>query len=135
MAAMSDGFDELDAALAKLPDMLQVELLGLAVAAGAEVLRDGAERRAPRLTGDLAEGMTYQLTAHRDGVTASIGPDKDSFYGLFQEFGTSHQPARPFLRPTVDEDGARAVSAIAQKLKEGLERKARQLGQGAPKAA
>lgn len=35
-------------------------------------------------------------------VITRVGPTKAAFYGLFQEFGTAHHAARPFMRPTWD---------------------------------
>lgn len=37
----------------------------------------------------------------RSAVT-SVGPTQRAFYGLFQEFGTAHHAAKPFMRPTWD---------------------------------
>lgn len=124
---MTDGFDQLDAALARLPDVVQVSVLGVAVARAAEVLQNGAQRRARVRTGDLASGMTFELEGTKDGITAHVGPSKEEFYGFFLEFGTAHAPAYPFLRPTIDEDGARAVAVLAATLKDGIDRAARTL--------
>lgn len=34
--------------------------------------------------------------------TVAIGPSQHSFFGSFAEFGTSHQPATPWMRPAWD---------------------------------
>jgi HK97 gp10 family phage protein len=121
------GFAELDRALAELPHAVQVSVLGVAVARGADIIRHGAGNRAPVGKGDLAGLMTYEMEAIRDGITAHIGPAKETFYGLFQEFGTSRHAAQPFLRPAIDEDGSRAVQVLAVELGRGIEREAKRL--------
>lgn len=127
MAAGLRGFDELDRALAELPDLVQVSVLGAAVAKGAEVIRAGAESRAPRRTGELAGSMTVDIEATRAGVTAHVGPGKEQFWGLFQEFGTVRHAAQPFLRPAIDEEGPSAVGVLGDVLGAGVEREAARL--------
>lgn len=46
----------------------------------------------------------------------------DLFYGRFHEFGTVKMPARPFLRPALEENTARATEAIANRLRQRLEK-------------
>lgn len=74
-----------------------MSLEDLKEAAAREVVRD-AKRRAPVQEGDLQSSIRAE------------GPDSDGdwlvgsniFYSVFQEFGTVHQPAQPYLRPAVD---------------------------------
>jgi HK97 gp10 family phage protein len=40
----------------------------------------------------------------------TVAPSRHSFYGMFAEFGTSHQPAHPWMRPSFE---AAAPEAIA----------------------
>lgn len=127
MAVGVRGFVELDRVLATLPDVVQVSVLGAAVAKGGEIIRAGAEARAPRRTGELAGGMTMEIEATRGGVTAHVGPGKEQFWGLFQEFGTVRQAAQPFLRPAIDEDGPEAVQVLGDALGAGVEREAARL--------
>lgn len=42
--------------------------------------------------------------------------DVGAFYGVFQEFGTEHQRAHPFLRPAMEADEDTAVRLIAKEL-------------------
>ncbi|MBE3590006.1 MAG: HK97 gp10 family phage protein [Firmicutes bacterium] len=93
-----------------------------AAMAGAEVIREGASRRAPVRTGALQEHIITQPGEEQSPGRAEvlIGPDKERFYGLFVELGTSKMAARPFLRPALDEDRHLAEAAVAAALKEVL---------------
>jgi HK97 gp10 family phage protein len=69
--------------------------------AAAELMR----KRAPKDTGEGAESIHVEPDDDEPGFR--IGWDPDHFYMLFPEFGTEHQPARPFMRPTADEFNSR----------------------------
>lgn len=118
------GAKALDAALGQLADHIQAEILTLAAKAGAEVLQAGMARRAPRRTGELAEGIGIKVQETAEGALVDIGPTKEAFYGMFQELGTVRHAAHPFMRPTMDEDGAAAVAEVARVLKAEIETRA-----------
>lgn len=69
---------------------------------------EGIGRACEAAAKDLAPvGATKKL---RDGIDHKVEREDgawmvnvyfDQFYGIFQEFGTSHHPAHPFLRPGV----------------------------------
>jgi HK97 gp10 family phage protein len=46
---------------------------------------------------------TKSKSGNDGSITVSVGPAEDAFYGRFAEFGTSKEPARPFMRPAFDE--------------------------------
>lgn len=56
-----------------------------------------------------------------------IGPDGDHFYGLFGEFGTVHQSAKPFMRPAFDEEKEKLIDALGVELWKGIERAVKKL--------
>lgn len=62
-----------------------------------------------------------QATGH---VVVTVGK---AFYGMFAEFGTRHQPARPWLRQAFDATAPPALQAIAKNLAGGIERAANKL--------
>ena len=68
-------------------------------AAFAAAMKEGATRaeaaQAARAANRAAGGTGRS-------VITSVGPTKAAFYGLFQEFGTAHHAAKPFMRPTWD---------------------------------
>lgn len=127
------GLSDLDHALRQLPEEMQAAPVRAALKAGARVIQDGMQRRAPRdpnvVAPTLAEdiGITTRVSNKKSEAYALIGPSKRVFYGTFQELGTSNHPAQPFMRPALDEDGQIAVSAMANELRRALERAAKRL--------
>ena len=118
------------------------EVLEAALAAGAKIIEDEANRRAPGphiTTGDFKKrGMSAEI---------SVGPDDDHWYYRFFETGAtphgisgnrllrflvggdevfarhvSHpgMAAKPFLRPAADENENQTRDAIGDKLKKAL---------------
>ncbi len=127
------GLRELDKALSLLPDEMQAEPVRAGLRAGAKVLQEGMSIRAPRDADvhgvTLAEEIVTKLdvSLERDTAAAFVGPSRRAFYALFLEFGTVKMEARPFIRPTLLEDGQIAIAAVATQLKAGLSRVARRL--------
>jgi HK97 gp10 family phage protein len=65
----------------------------------AEAARDAA----PKSTGAGAASIHAELVQTYNGVyVARVGWDRDHFYMMFHELGTSRMSARPFLRPALD---------------------------------
>lgn len=50
------------------------------------------------------------------------------FYGKFLEFGTSHQPAYPYMRPAFEENKGSLPTLIRDELAKAIERSVRRLG-------
>lgn len=75
------------------------KIINPGTAAFAAAMKEGATR---------AEAATAARAANRAAggkgraVIVSVGPTKAAFYGQFQEFGTAHHAAKPFMRPTWD---------------------------------
>lgn len=89
--------------------------------AGAEVLREAMEQRAPVRSGQLRDNIEIgKVKIEKEArVKIPVGPNSKAFYGLFQEFGTRHHAAQPFMRPAADESQGRvlaAAKAAAKKL-------------------
>ena len=127
------GLRELDAALRALPDEMQAGPVRAGLKAGADVLREGMGLRAPRDPDPNGVTLADEIVAvvrvsnAKDTAVAQIGPSRRAFYGGWQEFGTAHHAAQPFMRPTLDQDGQIAVAALAVHLRAGLERAAKRL--------
>ena len=81
---------------------------------GGEIVRADAESRAPVLTGHLEGSMLLEWVPRRRYVR--VGPARDAYYGEFQEFGTSHHAAQPFLRPAIDSRKGQVFDVIADEL-------------------
>lgn len=110
------------------------EQLDNAVFAGGNIIIDDAERRAPRLTGDLAESgyvSTQHKTSYRhekthskerkpkENGTAAVG--FADFKAHWNEFGTKSKPTgTPFLRPAMDSNKDKVRAAIVAEIKKAL---------------
>jgi HK97 gp10 family phage protein len=99
-----------------------------AVLAGAKILRDEVEARAP--VGDTRKLkdniiVTEPQTDKNGEVYAYVGPrseGKDApFYGKFVEFGTSKMRAQPFVEPAFHTKKNDMMHAMAEVMREGIE--------------
>jgi HK97 gp10 family phage protein len=120
-----------------------------AVLAGAGIIREEADKHAPgpHIVAEIVERADLP-----DVVTAGVGPDKKHWYYRFAETGaTPHEikaaggaivfygnqatpfvgkgaqntggmPAKPFLRPAVENKGTDAIDAMGNVLRKGIER-------------
>lgn len=124
MAEIIHGFSEFERNLNELDRVVRQELLTEAAHAGADIVLEDAARRAPRDQGDLASGMTKRVSRQSDAneVSVEVGPDKKQFYGFFQERGTKHAPAQPFLKPALETNRERIAAAMKDVLLRGIER-------------
>jgi len=87
------------------------------VAESAHALRDDAKRNAPVETGKLRDG----IAAHVEGLKAEVAVfDLDAYYSQFVEFGTSKQPAQPFMLPAVEAERKRFVKRLNKAVKKRL---------------
>ena len=147
------GFDKLERGLLALPDEIARKVAQDSVRKGAVIIQREAQARAPVQAGDRVHRISTSKRAkkyskgrkpgflrasilvrlNRAATTAgsplvySIGWSKDAYYGLFQEFGSRHQPARPFLRPAADSKFEEAVAAIGADMGPRIEAAAKKL--------
>ena len=92
--------------LRRFPEALRQDI-GLVMQLGGEEIRAEIERTAPRAEGRLAEAAHKVVS--RDGLSVKIGYgnqvgfrrlwNKGGLEALWQEFGTRHHAAQPFIRP------------------------------------
>lgn len=88
-------------------------------AAFAQAMREGgtrAEAAAAARAANRAAGGTG-----RSAVT-QVGPTKRAGQGILQEFGTAHHKAQPFMRPTWDRHGPRAIDVMKEALVEEIDK-------------
>lgn len=130
MAQFVFGHKEIERMLRQLPERTAKKVTVNALKAGGRVLVKGMKQRAPRRTGKLAASPTVSSAskATKQESHAVVGFLKPTSRRVhLTEFGTEHSPAQPFIRPTLDEDGAKAVKAIGENIGRGVEREARKL--------
>ena len=83
--------------------------------AGAYVLLKGSQERAPVKTGYLRQSGRVEGVANQG---ANMVFDAD--YGFYAEFGSSKWRGKPFIRPTIDEDGDAIVSAMKNEAEKNI---------------
>jgi HK97 gp10 family phage protein len=64
-----------------------------------------------------------------------VGPTQKAFYGVFQEFGTAHHAAHPFMRPTWDSMGPGMIGQIGDVLGTEIEKARARLAKKAARPA
>ena len=131
------GLRELGLAMQSLSADMAGKIARQAVAAGAGIVRKQARAGAPKDTGNLQAAIVMkrlpkretQLTEEyivaarkgrtKDAKAAKAGTGKlgkDAYYARFVEFGTVKVPARPFMRPALENNTQAATDAIAARL-------------------
>lgn len=133
--AILNGIEELEAKLRELDLRTQASALMGSLKESAEVTRLRAAELAP--VGDPAvDPHAGRLKAHEGMATVPsqsnartalvrVGPLLDAFYGLFDEIGTAHMVAQPFLEPAFDETKNEVLEKTAQAFKAIVESIAR----------
>jgi HK97 gp10 family phage protein len=114
------GGDQLASALLGLSSRLSLSVVNAALREGGEPMRASAAEHAPRAPGapDIADNvvMSPVRQTEKHGTGVAIGPSKDFFYGTFQEFGTAHHGANPFMRPAFDGTSRQVVGLVGSAL-------------------
>ncbi len=110
---------------------LERELPGVTTAAcvkAAEVVATAAKAKAPRDGGTLADSIMVQPAKLGAWVRADAVTDDDREYAGHVEYGTSRMPARPYLRPAVDGNKAKASAAAGREFDRQLDAAIRATG-------
>lgn len=127
------GLADLRADFEKLAKSQSTKALRHATVAGAKVIRDEARKRAPKKTGKLRRNIASAALRQKDapglataGVRVRTKGKADSpnnaFYWRFDEFGTQHMKAQPFMRPAFDASIGEAEGAIRTELARAIDR-------------
>jgi HK97 gp10 family phage protein len=137
-----EGGKELAAALQALPASVQGPVVYMALLESGEPMRAEIARLAPYEPGapDLRANIVMNQTGRVGNVSGgssrsatatehviAIGPAKEFFYGLFQEYGTVRHGAQPFMRPGFDTQSGRVVDTLGQRLWALIEAAAKRL--------
>lgn len=119
-----DGVDKILKALEKADEDLKNELHNI-VSEAIEIVFREADARVPiGKTGNMRSSLKIKTGFNKDGVffaNVVVGGD-DAFYVSFYELGTSRQPPRPFMRPSLDKSKSQIRSYMIQRIKEVLSR-------------
>lgn len=71
-----------------------------------------ARGKAPVRRGILRRHITHEVEVRGNVVEGRVGVLRKAFWGWFQELGTAHMAAHPFLRPAVFGNARRIVRII-----------------------
>jgi HK97 gp10 family phage protein len=139
------GLDELEKQLNELlPNHARTAMRSAGGHAG-EILVVGMEAMAPQFTGFLAHHVEETVKAKDHTIVVKVGPAKDAgyfrggqgsehhatfkgeahvpeVYARFDEFGTVHQPARPFMLPTLQEKADEVINVFVTELQDEIEK-------------
>lgn len=118
---MSDIDLEIDAALELAQRAVSGEALERVLRDACQPMLDRAISLAPNKSGNLKRHIQLR-TKHSNASASAILEVKDSGVGgdvreaIFSEFGTSHQPAKPFMRPAFEASKDGVLNAVGQHL-------------------
>ena len=96
-----------------------------ALLAGAEIINKEIVNRAPEKTGKSKKYLKISKPKREKGIkVVKIGVNKsdnsEAFYLKFYEYGTSKQPARPFMRPAYERKRKEALEKTKEIIRKGL---------------
>lgn len=117
MSVKMEGLDELRAKLNRMSNAEQIKTSALEKSG--EHLRKAIADSTPVLTGALKEAIVKGEVT--DGKIL-IGPSQQgpAFRAHFVEFGTSKMKAKPFLRPTFEQEKSTIERIMADEIRKGL---------------
>lgn len=147
-----EGFKELRRRAERLDGRLKKKVYGQAVRAGGKILVDAAKGKVPVRTGSVKRSLVHRANskpskglfgvkitikgglkasnrvAHRRGNKGKpYFPDAVERYYRFQELGTKHHPAKPFLQPALQTKAQAVLQAVKTTLAAGIERESKTL--------
>lgn len=151
----SKDISDLRKALKGLPNKIHDRVLVQANRRAAKIVLDQAIQRAPVREGQKLKKVSTGNTSGSKGyrypgylkqnikivyvkglkrlgkILHVVRPVKHAFYGLFlEEYGSSRQSARPWLRPAFDANKMRSFSEYKIHAKRGIDRAWKRLGRG-----
>jgi HK97 gp10 family phage protein len=140
-----EGLKEVQAALHELPKATAKNVIRRVLKSRGEPIADAARSRVPVDQGDLKRSIAVstKLTRRQRGKHKKFGPnDVEVFVGPgahpqahMQEFGTSKEPAQPFMRPAWDQTRMDVLDGIAADLWTEIEKAVARRARKAAKAA
>jgi HK97 gp10 family phage protein len=117
------GVPEVQRALESLPDAVRREAAMQVLTEAAEPIAAAARSRAPVRTGKLRDSIVVSATAKGLAIRGSVAGDAATVFvgstsslAHFQEYGTAHHGAQPFMRPAFDAQGQAAARTIEREL-------------------
>jgi HK97 gp10 family phage protein len=109
-----NGVPQVQGALDGIPKAIQDDAMGDVLYAAAQIIADAARSRVRVRTGKLRDSIKIGLTAKDETVERGQGIFVGSTSPIAHiiEFGASHRPARPYMRPAYDAEATAAQKEI-----------------------
>lgn len=132
MSAQWTGLAEAKAAIRALGELAAPQVLASALRQVGHPIKDEMAAAAPVDTGETSKDFRVGVAEDERGeVSMLIGPRGTkigrAYIVRFIEFGTAHQPARPFMRPVWERHRGRVSGDVAAALRPAYERTVRRL--------
>ena len=108
------------------------KIINPGTAAFAAAMREGSTRAE---AGQAARAANRAAGGTGKSVIVHVGPTKRAFHGGWQEFGTAHHRAQPYMRPTWDALGPKMPAQIGVTLAEEIEKARKRLARKAARIA
>ncbi|MCI1143247.1 HK97 gp10 family phage protein [Sphingomonas sp. WKB10] len=140
-----EGMKELNALLKALGPEVATKAGASGTRQATNVMRDAVKQAAPRGTEptkrtwtnkDGSKGSADYGRLHQNIKTKKVRARKahtvsfqvttgKAFWGRFSEFGTEHEPARPWFKPAVDKVAGQVIDALSGELRKAIDKAAR----------
>jgi HK97 gp10 family phage protein len=123
MVVEIEGLDELEEAFTEGSKRAVRKFLRSVEMKAAKVLKDHLSEEAPYRTGELSEDIHTQTVMGDGTMTVRVGPSKETFYGVFQEFGApeANVPAQHWMENTAREHQDEVLEEYMNAVSEGLQ--------------
>lgn len=122
-----EGADDIIRALRRADEDLKKELNDL-VSEAAEIVFREADSKVPIKTGAARASLRIEVGTNEKGVfyaNVTVGDVANTFYITFYELGTSRQPPRPFMRPSLDKSKTKIRQHLIEGLRKAIQRQGR----------
>ena len=118
-----EGLDELEEAFTNGSARAVRRFLQRVQGKAADILVESAQDNAPYAEGDLADDIHKQFVQGDGAFTVRVGPSKETFWGLIQEFGAPERnvPALHWLENSAKEVQDQVLDEYYAGLSDGLE--------------
>ncbi|ALA26724.1 hypothetical protein AVI51_16325 (plasmid) [Piscirickettsia salmonis] len=119
MSFSVEGLRELEQKLKTLEPKKIRNLNRRALRKAAEPVEAQMKANAPQKSGALAESIKRRSKkgkGRRTIVNVTVGPARKIQYAIEQEYGSSHQPARPFIRPALNDNAQTSIDIFKNAL-------------------
>lgn len=122
-----EGIDNLKKLLKSLPNKVKKSLYKKAMKPAMKLIHDAAKANAPVDSGLLKDSIKIKAFSKKNFVGVDVFTDAtgDTFYGAFQEYGTSKMAPKGYMRQAVDSQGQAALDLAAERIKHLIEQEAK----------